>query len=334
MTSGKGKAVRADYTRAEADEPHRLVWRQELAATPFERLLAEAATEITLSPDGRRHARPDQLGAAPAWLGALRSVPAPGRRAAAGAGRARRARAAVRRGDALDVRWWGWGEDEHAGALPDAADAFLRRGDRRRARRVAPAPGPGGAAAARPVARAAGAREALLAALGGTGLREDREARVEHAAGRSYPDLVRLRSGEGLSAPDAVLAPGSADAGEGRARGLRPRARGGRAVRRRHERGGRGGAGAATGFAGVVSLDLRGLDQARWTWTASRSPPRWRAACSDPRRRRGSASRGSRSATSRSPSSSRPSAAGWPPDRPARRPRATGGSTTWWRVCG
>ena len=51
MTSGKGKAVRADYTRVEADEPHRLVWRQELAATPFERLLAEAATEITLSPE-------------------------------------------------------------------------------------------------------------------------------------------------------------------------------------------------------------------------------------------------------------------------------------------
>ena len=34
---------------------------------------------------------------------------------------------------------------------------------------------------------------------------------MEHAAGRSYPDLVRLRSGEGLSAPDAVLAPGSAE---------------------------------------------------------------------------------------------------------------------------
>ena len=51
MTSGKGRAVRADYTRVEAEEPHRLVWRQELAATPFERLLTESATEIALSPD-------------------------------------------------------------------------------------------------------------------------------------------------------------------------------------------------------------------------------------------------------------------------------------------
>jgi uncharacterized protein YndB with AHSA1/START domain len=51
MTSGQGKAVRADYTRVEADEPHRLVWRQELAETPFERLLSESATEVALSPE-------------------------------------------------------------------------------------------------------------------------------------------------------------------------------------------------------------------------------------------------------------------------------------------
>jgi len=50
MPSGKGKAVRADYTRVEAREPHRLAWRQELAETPFERLLHESATEIDLDP--------------------------------------------------------------------------------------------------------------------------------------------------------------------------------------------------------------------------------------------------------------------------------------------
>ena len=33
MTSAKGRAVRADFTRVEADEPHLLVWRQELAET-------------------------------------------------------------------------------------------------------------------------------------------------------------------------------------------------------------------------------------------------------------------------------------------------------------
>ena len=40
LTSGKGKAVRADYTRVAASEPQRLVWRQELEATPFERTVA------------------------------------------------------------------------------------------------------------------------------------------------------------------------------------------------------------------------------------------------------------------------------------------------------
>jgi uncharacterized protein YndB with AHSA1/START domain len=51
LSSGKGKAVRADYTRVEASEPERLVWRQELAATPFERILAEATTSLELAPD-------------------------------------------------------------------------------------------------------------------------------------------------------------------------------------------------------------------------------------------------------------------------------------------
>jgi uncharacterized protein YndB with AHSA1/START domain len=50
LTSAKGKAVRADYTRVAASEPERLVWRQELAATPFERILAEAITSVELAP--------------------------------------------------------------------------------------------------------------------------------------------------------------------------------------------------------------------------------------------------------------------------------------------
>jgi hypothetical protein len=51
MTSAKGRSVRADYTRVAAEEPSRLVWRQELEETPFERILAESATEILLHPD-------------------------------------------------------------------------------------------------------------------------------------------------------------------------------------------------------------------------------------------------------------------------------------------
>ena len=49
LTSAKGKAVRADYTRTAASEPERLVWRQELEATPFERILAEATTSVELA---------------------------------------------------------------------------------------------------------------------------------------------------------------------------------------------------------------------------------------------------------------------------------------------
>jgi uncharacterized protein YndB with AHSA1/START domain len=50
LTSPKGKAVRADFTRVAASEPERLVWRQELEATPFERILAEATTSVELAP--------------------------------------------------------------------------------------------------------------------------------------------------------------------------------------------------------------------------------------------------------------------------------------------
>jgi uncharacterized protein YndB with AHSA1/START domain len=49
LTSAKGKSVRADYTRVTADPPTRLVWRQEVADTPFERFLAEATTSVALA---------------------------------------------------------------------------------------------------------------------------------------------------------------------------------------------------------------------------------------------------------------------------------------------
>jgi alkyldihydroxyacetonephosphate synthase len=38
-------------------------------------------------------------------------------------------------------------------------------------------------------------------------VRDDHAARVEHAAGKGYPDLVRLRAGEPAGAPDAVVYP-------------------------------------------------------------------------------------------------------------------------------
>jgi alkyldihydroxyacetonephosphate synthase len=53
------------------------------------------------------------------------------------------------------------------------------------------------------------ARERLVAAVGADAVRDDRLARVLHAAGKSYPDLVRQRRGECDQAPDAVVYPRS-----------------------------------------------------------------------------------------------------------------------------
>jgi len=50
LSSGKGKAVRADFTRVEAEPAKRIAWRQELEESPFERILSEAVTEVKLSP--------------------------------------------------------------------------------------------------------------------------------------------------------------------------------------------------------------------------------------------------------------------------------------------
>jgi uncharacterized protein YndB with AHSA1/START domain len=51
LVSPKGKVVRADYSLVEAEEPERVMWRHEVAESPFERLLADSTTEIALSAD-------------------------------------------------------------------------------------------------------------------------------------------------------------------------------------------------------------------------------------------------------------------------------------------
>ena len=97
--------------------------------------------------------------------------------------------------------WWGWGADPvHPPHLPDSAlrmiasEIELPAGSRTPpvgltdVRLPEPAPLPD-----------------ELAARAGT----DRHERVLHAAGKSYPDLVRMRSGDAANAPDAVLYPAS-----------------------------------------------------------------------------------------------------------------------------
>ncbi len=108
------------------------------------------------------------------------------------------------------MRWWGWGEDGHDAPLSSSAQALL-------AGEIGALPD----GRRDPVALAdvrlpeptlsTLARERLVAAVGEEHVREDRLARVTHAAGRGYHDLVRLRAGEVAAAPDAVVYPADAE---------------------------------------------------------------------------------------------------------------------------
>jgi carbon monoxide dehydrogenase subunit G len=51
LASPRGKTVRADYTLVDSQPEERLVWRQEVEESPFERILAESLTEIDLEPE-------------------------------------------------------------------------------------------------------------------------------------------------------------------------------------------------------------------------------------------------------------------------------------------
>jgi alkyldihydroxyacetonephosphate synthase len=107
------------------------------------------------------------------------------------------------------MRWWGWGRDEDAIELPAAAAELLRgelgldgseRGQRVDLEQVT-----------LPRSRLGdSARRALSAAVGEDAVDDDRPTRIAHAAGRGYPDLVRLRAGDAGGAPDAVVFPADA----------------------------------------------------------------------------------------------------------------------------
>jgi alkyldihydroxyacetonephosphate synthase len=103
------------------------------------------------------------------------------------------------------MRWWGWGDPAHPPALPAHALGFLRE-----AVGLAERPRPPVALGSVRLPRSAlqnALGDELRGILGSDGLREDHHARVLHAAGKGYADLVRLRAGEPEGAPDAVLYP-------------------------------------------------------------------------------------------------------------------------------
>ncbi len=108
------------------------------------------------------------------------------------------------------MRWWGWGVDGHDAPLRTAVTTLLRDELGAAGARVSPPalerfelPAP---------ALPAGVEDRLTGVVGPGHLRDDLLTRVSHGAGRSYPDLLALRAGAGLTAPDAVVYP--ADHGE------------------------------------------------------------------------------------------------------------------------
>jgi alkyldihydroxyacetonephosphate synthase len=105
------------------------------------------------------------------------------------------------------MRWWGWGDPEHPQGLPAHALKFLRD-----TVGVPATPRPPVAlehVKLQPQAIAASTLAELRQVLGPEHVRDDHADRVLHAAGKGYPDLVRLRAGAPEGAPDAVLYPSS-----------------------------------------------------------------------------------------------------------------------------
>ena len=102
------------------------------------------------------------------------------------------------------MRFWGWGESDHAGGLPEHALEFLRE--------TIGTSGPHPPVALEQVAlepsRLPEALRSELAGIcGSEHVLDGHRERVLHAAGKGYPDLVRLRAGEPEGAPDAVVHP-------------------------------------------------------------------------------------------------------------------------------
>ena len=90
------------------------MWRQELAESPFERILASAVTTLSLAPGSRRDGTRVKIALEQRPRGWARFAPLQFQ--AAGV---RQLHGALNRLDAIfgepgePMKWWGWGEDEH-----------------------------------------------------------------------------------------------------------------------------------------------------------------------------------------------------------------------------
>jgi alkyldihydroxyacetonephosphate synthase len=111
------------------------------------------------------------------------------------------------------MRWDGWGERPGGSAFPDAGLTLLSR-ELGLSGRLTPSVAIDDVGLPHNRLPDA-ARTALAAIVGDEHVDDSREARIRHSAGRSYPDLIRLRQGDAAEAPDAVVRPaGHEEVGE------------------------------------------------------------------------------------------------------------------------
>lgn len=150
----------------------------------------------------------------------------------------------------------GWGDPARRPGIPEHARRWL---EQQLSPGVPAVPVPLAAVQVAPSALSSTARAALVQAIGEAHVLDDHDSRVVHAGGKSYLDLLRMRTGN-VEAPDAVLVPGSAREVAAILRVCTERAvavvpfGGGTSVV--------GGVAAQRGrAAAVVSLDLRRLDR-------------------------------------------------------------------------
>jgi alkyldihydroxyacetonephosphate synthase len=109
-----------------------------------------------------------------------------------------------------EMSWYGWGERGRRHELPPRLRRLLAEECGLSGRRTLPVPPAD--VRVRPCELTDEARRDLASAVGETHVRTDREARLRHAGGKSYLDLLRRRRGDAEDAPDGVVLP--ADHGE------------------------------------------------------------------------------------------------------------------------
>jgi alkyldihydroxyacetonephosphate synthase len=157
-----------------------------------------------------------------------------------------------------ELSWSGWGDPATAAPLPEALRAVLRQalGIEGHGR---PAP-PLAQLVLTPLRLPSAVADELAAIVGAEHAHADHETRARHARGKSTVDLLELRASGPIDAPDLVLTPGSHD--EVQAVLERCSARGVAVIPFGGGTSVVGGLRAeATGFAGVVAVDVRRLDR-------------------------------------------------------------------------